>query len=146
MNDFYYLSILYKEACDAYTKKEVPISSIIVDNHSKNILGKSHNMVELLNDPTAHAEMIAISSACNNLKNKYLVNTTLYVTLEPCVMCAGAINKAQISRLVFISEDKQYGFRKYSPSILNKKIKIEQIYLDDYQKLIDNFFYKLRKI
>lgn len=146
MNDLHYLNILYKEAYNAYLDKEVPVSAIIVDNHNENILAKTHNMVELLKDPTAHAEMIAISSACNKLKNKYLANTTLYVTLEPCVMCAGAINKAQISRLVFLSEDKQYGFRKYNPQILNKKIKIEQMYSNNYQKLIDKFFSELRKI
>ncbi len=91
----------------AYKNKEVPVGAVIVQNNR--IVGKGYNQVELMDDPTAHAEMIAISAACSTLKQKYLTNCTLYVTLEPCPMCSGAIVWSKLSRVVFGAIDERAG-------------------------------------
>ncbi|MFU8811675.1 MAG: tRNA adenosine(34) deaminase TadA [Balneolaceae bacterium] len=91
----------------AYEKGEVPVGAVVV--HEQRIVGKGYNQVELLNDPTAHAEMIAISSACSTLSSKYLTDCTLYVTLEPCPMCAGAIVWSKCKRVVFGALDERSG-------------------------------------
>jgi tRNA(adenine34) deaminase len=106
--DEYYMKIALQEAEAALEKEEVPIGCIIVSNNR--ILAKSHNLTETLNDVTAHAEMQAITSAANYIGGKYLQNCTMYVTLEPCVMCCGALNWAQISKVVIGARDEQRGF------------------------------------
>ena len=106
--DEYYMKIALQEAHYALEKDEVPIGCIIVSNDR--IIAKSHNLTEALNDVTAHAEMQAITSAANYLGGKYLQNCTLYVTLEPCVMCAGALSWSQISKVVIGARDEQRGF------------------------------------
>lgn len=98
---------------------EVPIGALIVVKNK--ILAQGHNQVERLNDPTAHAEMIAITAACNSLNGKYLRDCTLYVTLEPCVMCAAALRWAQIRQLVFGAYDKKAGFLRVGESLLHPK-------------------------
>lgn len=102
------MKMAFQEAQKAYDLGEVPIGCIIVNNNR--ILAKGHNLTEQLTDVTAHAEMQAITSAANYLGGKYLVNCTLYVTLEPCVMCAGALYWSQISRIVIGSKDNKRGF------------------------------------
>lgn len=102
------MKIALQEAHYALEKDEVPIGCIIVSNNR--IIAKSHNLTEALNDVTAHAEMQAITSAANYLGGKYLQNCTLYVTLEPCVMCAGALSWSQISKVVIGARDEQRGF------------------------------------
>lgn len=108
--DEYFMRKAYQEAEIAYEKGEIPVGAVIVvDNR---IIARTHNLTEALIDVTAHAEMQAITSGANFLGGKYLKNCTLYVTLEPCIMCAGALNWSQISRVVFGAADVQRGYRQ----------------------------------
>ena len=104
----YFMKMALQEAQIAFDADEIPVGCIIVANNR--IIAKSHNLTETLNDVTAHAEMQAITSAANFFGGKYLINCTLYVTLEPCVMCCGALNWAQISKVVIGARDEQRGF------------------------------------
>ena len=106
--DEYFMKMALQEAQTAFEEDEIPVGCIIVANNR--IIAKSHNLTETLNDVTAHAEMQAITSAANFLGGKYLINCTLYVTLEPCVMCCGALNWAQISKVVIGARDDKRGF------------------------------------
>lgn len=106
--DEYYMKMALQEAETAFEKEEVPIGCVIVSNNR--IIAKAHNLTETLNDVTAHAEMQAITSAANFLGGKYLQNCTMYVTLEPCVMCCGALNWSQISKIVIGARDEKRGF------------------------------------
>jgi tRNA(adenine34) deaminase len=106
-SDEYFMQLALKEAQKAYDLGEVPVGAIVVSNHK--IIGKGHNLTEQLNDVTAHAEMQAITAAANYLGAKYLVDCTLYVTLEPCVMCGGALYWSQVSRVVFGATDDKRG-------------------------------------
>ena len=108
--DEYFMKQAILEANKALSKNEVPIGAVIVCNNS--IIARAHNLTETLNDVTAHAEMQAFTSATNNLGGKYLKNCTLYVTLEPCVMCAGAAYWTQISRIVYGADDEKEVFQK----------------------------------
>lgn len=105
--DEYYMKLAYKYAKVAYEKDEVPVGAVIVKNNI--VLAKSHNLVETLTDVTAHAEMIAITSATNRINSKYLNGCTLYVTLEPCVMCFKALVMSRISRIVYSVADQRGG-------------------------------------
>jgi tRNA(adenine34) deaminase len=109
-SDEYFMQLALKEAQKAYDLGEVPVGAIVVSNHK--IIGKGHNLTEQLNDVTAHAEMQAITAAANYLGAKYLVDCTLYVTLEPCVMCGGALYWSQISKVVFGATDDKRGCSK----------------------------------
>ena len=111
MTDEYYMMLALKEARKAFDDDEVPIGAIVVLNDK--IISRGHNQVERLNDPTAHAEMIALTSAFNFLGSKYLSSATIYITLEPCLMCAGALFWSKISRVVFGASDKKNGYCKY---------------------------------
>ncbi|MBV2166095.1 MAG: nucleoside deaminase [Kaistella sp.] len=106
--DAYYMKMALQEAQIALEKDEVPVGCVIVSNNR--VIAKAHNLTETLNDVTAHAEMQAITSAANFLGGKYLRNCTMYVTLEPCVMCCGALNWSQISKVVIGARDEQRGF------------------------------------
>ena len=106
-NDEYYMKLAYKYAKLAYEKDEVPVGAVIVKNNI--VLAKSYNLVETLTDVTAHAEMISITSATNKINSKYLVDCTLYVTLEPCVMCFEALVMSRISRIVYSVSDPKKG-------------------------------------
>ena len=112
-----------KEARKAYDEGEVPVGAVIVSNNT--IIAKAHNQVEMLNDPTAHAEMLAITSATNYLGAKYLEDCIIYTTLEPCPMCASALNWAKIGKVVYAAEDEKSGFMRYGKSILHPKTKID---------------------
>lgn len=128
-----------KEAHKAKDENEVPIGAIIVSNNT--IIAKAHNQVETLNDPTAHAEIIAITSATNYLGSKYLEDCTIYVTLEPCPMCANALKWAKIEKLVYAAEDEKNGFMKYGKSLLHPKTKVELgMKHDEATELISEFF------
>lgn len=107
------------EAQKAYDKHEVPVGSVVVYNNM--IIARAHNLTETLRDPTAHAEMQAITAATDWLGGKYLTDCTLYVTLEPCGMCAGALGWSQVSALVFGAVDDNKGYRKVSGSLLHPK-------------------------
>ena len=107
-DDQYFMKLALQEAEEAYERDEVPIGCIVVFNNK--IISRTHNLTETLNDVTAHAEMQAITSAATALGGKYLINCTLYVTMEPCVMCAGALAWSQISKVVIGARDEQRGF------------------------------------
>jgi len=111
------------EANKAYDKQEVPVGAVVVCNDI--IVARAHNLTETLKDPTAHAEMQAITAATNWLGGKYLTDCTLYVTLEPCAMCAGAIGWSQASALVFGAADEKKGYRTISGQLLHSKTTVE---------------------
>ena len=127
--DEYFMKQAIAEARIAAAKGEVPVGAVVVCNHQ--IIAKAHNQTELLNDPTAHAEMLAITAATSVLGAKYLTNCTLYVTLEPCIMCAGAIGWSQISALVYGANDPKKGFKKYAPEALHPKTIVKNGILED---------------
>ncbi len=110
MTDEYYMLQALKEAKKAFEADEVPVGAIVVLNDK--IIARGYNMVERLNDPTAHAEMIALTSAFNSLGSKYLPEATLYVTVEPCIMCAGAIYWGKVGKIVYGANDEKNGYRK----------------------------------
>lgn len=110
MTDEYYMLQALKEAKKAFEADEVPVGAVVV-LHDK-IIARGYNMVERLNDPTAHAEMIALTSAFNTLGSKYLPEATLYVTVEPCIMCAGAIYWGKVGRIVYGADDEKNGYKK----------------------------------
>jgi tRNA(adenine34) deaminase len=110
MTDEYYMMQALKEARKAYDDGEIPIGAIIVLN--ERIIARGHNQTERLNDPTAHAEIIALTSAFNHLGSKYLPDATIYITIEPCLMCAGALYWSKIKRVVYGAPDDKNGYRK----------------------------------
>ena len=140
-SDEYFMQQALKEAKKAYEKDEVPVGAVVVI--ANQIVARGHNQVELLNDPTAHAEIIAITSACSQLGAKYLPKATLYVTLEPCLMCAGAIFWAQVSRIVFGASDAKNGYKKntssYNPFHVKATI-THGILVNDCAQLLKDFF------
>ena len=120
--DEHFMKLAYEEALKAYEADEVPVGAIVVANGT--VIARAHNYTERLNDVTAHAEMQAITSAADYLGGKYLNECTLYVTLEPCVMCAGALNHAHLGRLVFGAEDAKRGYRSITEPLLHPKTKV----------------------
>lgn len=131
-----------KEAVKAAEKGEVPVGAVVVAGNR--IIGRGHNLTEQLNDVTAHAEMQAITAAANHLGGKYLTDCTLYVTLEPCVMCAGALFWSQISRVVVGATDPKRGFLLKGP-LLHPKTAYEQgVCADECAVLLKSFFARLR--
>ena len=143
-SDEYFMHEALKEARKAFEEGEVPVGAVVVVKNK--IIARAHNQTERLNDTTAHAEMLAITSATNYLGAKYLTDCTLYVTLEPCVMCAGALNWSQLSRLVFGAEDLLRGFRLIKTPLLHPKTKIEVgVKKDECKELIEKFFERIRE-
>ena len=136
--DEYYMKFALQEAQIALEKDEVPIGCIIVSNNR--VIAKAHNLTEALNDVTAHAEMQAITSAANYLGGKYLQNCTLYVTLEPCVMCCGALNWSQISKVVIGARDEQRGFINKNLSLHPKTELVTGVMENECSDLVSNFF------
>jgi tRNA(adenine34) deaminase len=118
----YFMREALKEARKALEEDEVPIGAVIVSN--KKIIARAYNQTQQLNDPTAHAEMIAITSATNYLGGKYLENCQLYVTIEPCVMCSGALYWAQIDEIIFGASDDKRGFMRYGKTMIHPKTKL----------------------
>lgn len=117
---------------------EVPVGCVIVCEDQ--VIAKGHNQTQLLKDPTAHAEMIAITSACEFLDGKYLKDCTLYVTLEPCPMCASAIHWAQVGKVVYAAEDEKRGFSKFSPTLLPNCKVSHGVKAEESSSLIQEFF------
>ncbi len=143
MDDIYYMKKALEEAQRAYQEDEVPIGAVIVSNDT--IIARGHNLTEHLCDVTAHAEMQAITAASNTIGGKYLTDCTLYVTVEPCTMCAGAIGWSQIGRLVYGAGDSKRGFTQYAPNALHPKTKIcSGILADEASQLMQDFFKKKR--
>ena len=136
--DEYYMKMALQEAQIALEKDEVPICCVIVSNNR--VIAKAHNLTEALNDVTAHAEMQAITSAANYLGGKYLQNCTLYVTLEPCVMCCGALNWSQISKVVIGARDEQRGFINKNLSLHPKTELVTGVMENECSELVKNFF------
>ncbi len=137
--DELYMKEALKEARAALAEDEIPIGAVIVCKGR--IVGKGHNMTERLNDPTAHAEMIAITAATEALGGKYLNECTLYVTVEPCPMCAGALNWAQIGRIVYGASDPKRGHSMFSPSLLHPKTEVEAgVLAEECGSMVTEFF------
>lgn len=138
-----YMKLALEEAKLALEHNDIPVGALVVC--SNKIIGKAHNQVELLNDATAHAEMLAITSAFSYLGSRYLNECTLYVTLEPCAMCAGAMSWAQLGRLVFASTDKKRGYQQLNHKILHPKTKVATgILEEDCSHMLLNFFKGIR--
>jgi tRNA(adenine34) deaminase len=121
-SDEYFMNEALKEAHKALEQEEVPVGAVVVNQNR--IIARAYNMTQQLNDVTAHAEMIAITAAANHLGAKYLTECTLFVTLEPCVMCAAALKWAQLSRLVFAASDPREGYSRIQEPILHKKAEV----------------------
>jgi len=142
-SDEYFMKEALKEAYKAFEEDEVPVGAVIVCN--KQIIARAHNMTEKLNDATAHAEMLAITAAENFLGSKYLKDCTLYVSLEPCVMCAGASYWTQLSRIVFGAMDERHGHKKSGDKLLHPKTKIKGGIMEkESSDLLKRFFQKKR--
>jgi tRNA(adenine34) deaminase len=137
--DTEYMKMALVEAQKAYDKDEVPIGAIIVCKGR--VIARAHNLTEMLNDVTAHAEMQAITAAASNIGGKYLTDCTLYVTVEPCPMCAGAIAWAQLGRLVYGAGDEKRGYRRYAPDVLHPKTEVSHgICSEEATLLMKKFF------
>ena len=143
MTDIQYMQMALREAQCAFDEGEVPVGAVVVCKDR--VIARAHNLTETLNDVTAHAEMQAITAAANALGGKYLVDCTLYVTVEPCVMCAGAIAWAQVSRVVFGAADDKRGYRRYAPNALHPKTAVVQgVMADEAAALMKDFFKQRR--
>ena len=143
MDDTYYMKMALAEARKAFDKDEVPIGAVIVCKG--HVIARAHNLTEMLNDVTAHAEMQAITAAASAIGGKYLSDCTLYVTVEPCPMCAGAIAWAQTGRLVYGAGDEKRGYRRYSPEVLHPKTEVVSgICAEESTALMKQFFQSKR--
>lgn len=139
LNHSHFMSLAIKEALKAYEEDEVPIGCVIISQNQ--VIAKGYNQTQRLNDATAHAEIIALTSAFNYLNSKILKDCIMYVTIEPCAMCAGAIRWAQIGGLVYGATEDKCGFTLYKPSLLHPKTEvIAGIEKDTCAKLINDFF------
>ncbi len=143
-DDTYFMKMALQEAEEAFKKGEVPIGAVIVANNQ--IIARGHNLTETLNDVTAHAEMQTITAAANYLGGKYLLDCTLYVTLEPCQMCAGALFWSQISKIVYGARDEQRGYINLK-SKLHPKTKMQGgIMAEETSQLLKKFFIEKRNL
>ncbi len=143
--DEYFMREALKEAQKALEIQEVPVGAIVACKNR--IIARAHNQTEKLTDATAHAEMIAITAAANYLGSKYLNECTLYVTLEPCVMCAGALQWVQLHKLVFAASDLQRGYSLIGKPLLHVKTEVAKgIKAGEAKKLLDQFFQRLRDV
>lgn len=142
-NDTYFMKKALQEAEMAFEKGEIPVGALIVINNT--IIARSHNLTELLHDVTAHAEMQAITAAANYLGGKYLKDCTLYVTLEPCQMCAGALYWSQISKIVYGASDEQRGFVSMGTQLHPKTEVASGILAEEAAELMKRFFAERRK-
>lgn len=138
-NDEYFMKKAFSEALQAFEEGEIPVGAVVVSNGK--IIARAHNLTETLNDVTAHAEMQAITAAANLLGGKYLNDCTLYVTLEPCVMCAGALGWSQISKIVFGAYDEKRGYHKFANKALHPKTEVVGGVLEtECRELMQEFF------
>lgn len=141
--DDYFMKKALQEAETAFDKNEIPVGAVIVIDNK--IIARAHNLTETLIDVTAHAEIQAITAAANFLGGKYLVGCTLYVTLEPCPMCAGALYWSQISKIVFGASDEHRGFEKMETHLHPKTTVVRGVLANEASKLMKTFFAKRRK-
>ncbi len=139
----YFMMEALKQAHLAFEAEEIPVGAIVVCENK--IIAKAYNQVELLNDPTAHAEILAITSAANHIGSKYLDECVLYVTLEPCTMCIGATYWAQLKEIYYAASDPKLGFTTKNDSLTHPKTKVHKGLLEpESSQLLDRFFAKLR--
>jgi tRNA(adenine34) deaminase len=142
--DEYFMREALKEAAKALEIGEVPVGAVVVCKNK--ILARAHNQTEKLTDATAHAEMIAVTAAANHLGSKYLSECTLYVTLEPCVMCAGALNWVQLQKLVYGASDVQRGYSLVSSPLLHPKTEVMKgVKAEECKAIVDQFFKSIRQ-
>ena len=142
-DDEYFMKRALAEAEQAFSEGEIPIGALVVCRNQ--IIARAHNLTEMLNDVTAHAEMQAITAAANLLGGKYLNECVLYVTVEPCVMCAGALGWAQIGKVVYGASDEKRGFRRYAPGALHPKTEVVSGVLEnECSELMKAFFQNRR--
>ncbi len=142
-DDMRYMKMALDEAARAYADDEVPVGAIVVCKGR--VIARAHNLTETLTDVTAHAEMQAVTAAANHLGGKYLADCTLYVTVEPCVMCAGALGWAQLGRLVYGAPDDKRGYRRYAPEALHPKTEVVTGVMEhECAELMKRFFTKRR--
>ena len=143
MTDQDYMMQALVEAQKAYDRDEVPVGAVVVCRDR--VIARAHNLTEVLNDVTAHAEMQAITAAAESLGGKYLDVCTLYVTVEPCVMCAGAIGWSQLGRLVYGASDPKRGFSVYAPNALHPKTEVTKGVLEDECAALMKSFFKRKR-
>ncbi len=139
----YFMKKALQEAEMAFEKGEIPVGALIVIDNK--VIARCHNLTEMLNDVTAHAEMQAITAAANFLGGKYLVGCTLYVTLEPCQMCAGALYWSQISKIVYAASDEHRGFVKMGTQLHPKTVVVSGVMANEASELMKRFFAERRK-
>ncbi|NEW84601.1 MAG: nucleoside deaminase [Mariniphaga sp.] len=142
-DDVYFMKRALAEAEQAFAEGEIPVGALVVCRNQ--IISRTHNLTETLNDVTAHAEMQAITAAANHLGGKYLTGCTLYVTLEPCTMCAGALGWSQIDRIVYGASDEKRGFLKFAPGALHPKTLLSGGILETECALIIKRFFEQRR-
>ena len=142
-DDKYYMKQALAEARKAFERGEVPVGSVVVCQNR--VIARSHNLTETLNDVTAHAEMQAITAASDYLGGKYLTNCALYVTVEPCVMCAGAIAWAQMGKLIYGAGDEKKGYSRLAPTALHPKTVVEKGLMEEECASIMKEFFKQRR-
>lgn len=141
--DMRFMKAALEQAQAAARDGEIPIGAVVVC--AGRVVGTGHNMTECLSDPTAHAEMIAVTAACNTIGGKYLTDCTLYVTVEPCPMCAAALAWAQLGRLVYGAPDPKRGYTLFSPSLLHPRTKVDSgILADECSSIVSDFFARQR--
>lgn len=141
--DIIYMKQALAEANKAYSQGEIPIGAVVVCRGK--IIARSHNLTELLHDVTAHAEMQAITAAAEHLGGKYLTDCTLYVTVEPCVMCAGALGWSQISRIVYGTPDEKRGYARFAPNALHPRTQVTSgVMTEECAELMQRFFKEKR--
>jgi len=142
-DDAYFMREAFKQAVIAFEEEEIPVGAVIASGNR--IIARAYNQVEKLKDPTAHAEILAITAAAEHLGSKYLEGCKMYVTLEPCSMCAGALFWSRIDELFFAAPDPKRGFRRYNKSLLHPATKVKEgIMRDECEELIKSFFREIR--
>lgn len=142
-SDGHYMKLAYREAQTAFDEGEIPVGAVVVCNNK--VLAKTHNQTETLNDVTAHAEMLAITAAANMLGAKYLNDCTIYITLEPCPMCASALEHAHIGRVVWAADDPKNGFKRFGNMLHPKTEVATGIMAAECAELMTSFFAAKRK-
>jgi len=143
-DDEYYMHLALAEAGKAIERDEVPVGAVVVAG--KSVIARAHNLTETLNDPTAHAEMQAITAATSHLGGKYLTDCTMYVTVEPCAMCAGALAWSQVSTLVYGAPDDKKGYTTVSHSLLHPRTEVRSgVLAEECARLMKKFFAKKRR-
>jgi tRNA(adenine34) deaminase len=142
-SDEYFMREAIKEARKAFEAGEVPVGAVIVANNA--IIARAHNQVEMLTDATAHAEILAITAASNHMGSKYLTDCTIYVTLEPCLMCASALFWSKLYRVVYAAPDEKNGFMRFGKKVLHPKTELAYGLMEDECVFLMKDFFKQKR-